>query len=398
MPVYKYSIKNRDGKTIKGKLEAESEQKIIEYFQKEQNIILSIEKAKQAKTYSGGSVKINELVIFSRQLTTLIESGISVVESLSALQDQIENVYFKKVVGNILRDIKEGDSFSHALSKQKKVFPEIYINMTEAAEVSGNLPDILNRVSTYLEKSESMKRKVKTAMYYPVTIVFIAGGITTFLMIKVVPLFQDIFKALGGTLPLPTRILIAVSDFLRTNILMGIVGLIVVVLAFIQFRATKKGRYLCDKLMLKIPIIGDLLLKASIARFARTFATLLKSGVQVIKCLDIVGKTSGNKIIEEAIALSKEQIQQGQPISLPLERSKVFPSMVIKMIGVGERSGQLEGMLNKIAEFYEDQTDTMVSGLSSLLEPLIIAFLGLVVGGIVVSLFLPILTITQYIG
>lgn len=401
MKFFSYTIKDSSGKIVKGLSEADSKEKLIEHFQKEGYIIFSIEESRK-KTLSRkrGKVKSDDLVIFSRQLTTLIESNIPVVEALGILQDQIEKPYFKEIIGIVLKDVKEGAALSASLSKHPKVFPEIYISMVEAAEISGNLPDILERVSIYLEKDSALRKKIASAMYYPVVIVLMAVSITGFLMVKVVPTFKGIFASLGGTLPLPTRILLAVSEVVSNKLFLfiAIVCFFGMGMGIKKYLATDKGRRNFDKFLINLPVFGDLIKKISIAKFSRTFATLVKSGVSIIKCLDIVAKTAGNKIIEEAVIKSKKFIQEGQSISTPLEESGIFPPMVTKMVYIGEKSGQLEGMLTKIAQFYEEQTDSLVSGLSSLIEPIIILFLGVVVGGIVMSLFLPIIKITQYLG
>jgi len=401
MKVFNYSVKDREGKTSRGIIEAESESKAIEHFQKEGLIILFIKLSKKKiEVQAKGRVKADELVIFSRQFTTLLESGIPVVECLAILQEQVENPYFKGVIALVLKDVREGSALSDALAKHKGVFPDIYLSMVEAAEASGNLPDILNRVSVYLEKSSALKKKVTSALYYPVVIVLMSITITGFLVIKVIPTFKEIFSTLGGELPFPTKVLISFSDAVRTKET-AVLMIAVVVGGFFAFKAyirTSAGLRKFHRLLLKLPVVGELLRKIAIAKFSRTFSTLVKSGVSIVRCLEIVGRTSGNKIIEDAVIEAKVAIQEGQPISVPLERTGVFPTMVIKMVAVGEKSGRLEEMLSKIAQFYEEQTDAMVAGLASLIEPLVIAFLGIIVGGIVVALFLPIIKMTQYIG
>ena len=398
MALFSYTIKDKEGKIAKGFLEAESQEKLIEHFHKESCVIFSITESKKKHIFqTRGRVKTDELVVFSRQFTTLIESGIPVVDTLVILRDQVENHYFKNVLNMLLKDIKEGASLSGAFSKHPRVFPEIYISMVEAAEISGNLPEILERVSVYLEKSSALRKKIISAMYYPAIVMLMAIGITGFLVLKIVPTFKGIFDALGGTLPLPTRILIEVSNFLTKNILLMIIVFIVIAFLFRKYISTPKGKRHYHRFLIKLPILGDLIKKIAIARFSRTFSTLIKSGVPVIKCLEIVAKTSGNKIVEDAVMESKKFIQEGQTISMPLESTGIFPPMVTRMIGVGEKSGRLEGMLTKIAQFYEEQTDAMVAGLSSIIEPIIIVFLGVVVGGIVIALFLPIIQVTQLI-
>ncbi len=399
--LFSYLIKDQGGNTTKGVIEADSKEKLIEHFHQKGCIIFSIEETKKNKKLrKKRRVKIDDLVIFSRQLTTLIESGIPAVEALAILIEQVEQAYFKEVIGSVLRQVKEGAALSAALASHKDVFPDIYLSMVEAAEVSGNLPEILNRLSIYLEKSSALRKKVISALYYPAVIVLMALAITSFLIFKVIPTFKEIFAALGGVLPLPTRILIAVSDMVRQPVV--IVGALVLIFGGGFFLKTylKKpnGKRNFHKFLLRLPVFGDLIKKMSIAKFSRTFSTLVRSGVPILKSLEIVAKTSGNTVIEDAVIESKQAIQDGQPISVPLEKTGVFPPMVTRMISVGEKSGRLEDMLSKVAQFYEEQTDALVAGLSSLIEPIVIAFLGVVVGGIVVSLFLPIIKITQYIG
>lgn len=402
MKIFSYRVKDKQGKMLKGFLEAESQEQVIDRFRQQECIIFSVSetKKKEIKGVIRGRVTSEDLVLFSRQFTTLIESSVPVVEALSILKDQVEKASFKDVIGGVLRDVKEGNSLAAALSKHPRAFPEIYISMVEAAEISGNLSDILQRVSIYLEKDNALRKKVVSALYYPVIIVLMAGAITSFLMIKVIPTFKSIFDTLGGTLPLPTRILIFISDFVsRKEVFAGaVVFFIGAGFLFKKIISTDKGKRSFHYLLLKLPVFGDLVRKIAIAKFSRTFATLVKSGVSIVKCLEIVAKTSGNKIVEDAVLESRTVIQQGETISVPLEKTKVFPTMVVKMIYIGEKSGRLEEMLSKVAQFYEEQTDALISGLSSLIEPVIIVFLGVVVGGIVVSLFLPIIKISQYLS
>ena len=401
MLTFSYTVKNKEGKSVKGTVDAESKEKLVEYFQKEGYIIFSLaETKKKTKVSRSGSVNADDLVIFSRQFTTLIESSIPVVECLEILKSQVENNFFKDTLGIVLKDVREGSSLSSAFAKHPRVFPEIYISMVEAGEASGSLSAILDRVSVYFEKSSALKKKIVSSMYYPVVIVLMAIAITGFLMLKVIPTFKTIFDSLNAKLPPPTQMLMSMSAFLSNPINLVIIIIILGVSLFVFFKyiKTDKGKRQYHGVLLKLPVVGDLIKKIAIARFSRTFSTLIKSGVSIVKCLEIVGKTSGNKIIEDAVFKSKKFIQEGQPISVPLEESKIFPPMVVKMISIGERSGKLEEMLSKIAQFYEEQTDAMVSGLASLIEPIIIVFLGVIVGGIVISLFLPIIQITQHIG
>ncbi|UCC95066.1 MAG: type II secretion system F family protein [Candidatus Omnitrophota bacterium] len=396
MSVFSYTVKTKKGEVAKGNLEAESQQKALEYLHSQGNIVLRLQEEKGKKVVKKtGRVGTDELVIFSRQLTTLIESGIPVVGALDILYQQVTNPYFKSVVGGVLKDLREGSSFASSLAKYPRVFPEIYVSMVEAAETSGNLPQILERLSVYLEKMNALRKKIISSLTYPVVVVMMAIGITSFLIFKVIPTFKTIFATLGGTLPLPTQILIGFSDMLRANILWVLIIFVLAVIMLQRYISTSRGKKQYHRLLLNLPVFGDIIRKVSIAKFSRTFSTLVKSGVAITTSLDIVGKTSGNKIIEEAVLKAKQSIQEGVPISKPLEESGVFPPMVVRMIAIGEQSGKLEEMLSKIAQFYEEQTDAVISGLTSLIEPIIIGFLGIVIGGIVIALFLPIIKITQ---
>ena len=285
--------------------------------------------------------------------------------------------------------MEEGASFSESLECFPDVFSELYVNMVRAGEVGGMLDVILLRLSDYLEKTSRLQRKVKSALMYPISVTMIALVITILLLVKVVPTFEDIFASFGAALPLPTQLLLSVSDFMKNNMPYLLVLIVGIGLFIRKWKKTKKGRKFFDGLMLKVPIFGILLRKVAIAKFSRTFSTLVRSGVPILEALDIVGKTSGNVIIEEAVEHTKESVREGKPMVQPLEDSDVFPPMVIKMIMVGEQTGALEEMLGKIADFYDEQVDTDVSGLTSLIEPLLIAFLGVVIGGIVMAMFLP---------
>lgn len=398
MNFYIYKIKDKNGNIIRGKIEAESQEKAVQYITASGDIILSISEEKIGHKVGKRRVKAEDLVVFSRQLTTLVKSGITLVEALDILQQQSTNKYFKSVILQMRASLESGASFSNTVAKYPNIFSELYVSMVEAAEASGNLPEILDRLAIYMEKTESLRRKVISSLTYPIVVISMAILITSFLVFKIIPTFKEIFAMLKGELPLPTRILIFISENLKRNLIyvLGIAfgGFI----GFKKYISTKSGRIRFDRFLLKIPIIGEIVRKIAIAQFARTFSTLTRSGVPIITCLEIVGKTSGNKIIEEAIGEAKKAIQEGLPVSKPLEDSGMFPPLVTKMISVGEKTGRLEEMLAKIADFYEEQAEAVIANLTSILEPLVIAFLGVVIGGIVVSLFLPIIQITQLIG
>jgi len=401
MPSYKYTAKNKEGKTVTGTLSAQNKEKVLEILRKGELVIISVEEVKKATRLGFGikkKVKLDDLAIFSRQLATMIESGIPVVGSLDALSQQIENPTLQEVVGRIRDDVEAGAGLSQALAKHPRIFNTLYVNMAKAGESSGMLDEILTRLATYLEKINSLQRKIKSSLVYPAVVVFIAISITIFLLVKVVPTFKGIFDILGGTLPLPTRILLAVSDFVRRYFLFGIAGLILFVFILLRYIKTERGRYIFDALLLKLPILGRLFRKFSIAKFSRTLSTLVRSGVSILISLDIVGKTCGNKVLERAVEQAAKAIRDGKSIAEPLEQSKVLPPMAVRMISVGEQTGELEKMLTKIADFYDEQVDAAVGSLISIIEPVIILFLGVVVGGIVLSIFMPIFKITELIG
>lgn len=398
MAFFEYKVRTKDSRVIKGLVEEESKEKVSSLLHAQGMVIISIKEVKKSSFKSvRRKVKADEVVVFSRQLTTLIESGIPLVQALEILAEQVKNPYFHQVITNIFNDIKEGSPFNSALSKYPKIFSEFYISMVSAGEASGKLSEILDRVSVYIEESLSLQRKIRASLAYPLIVVSMAILITSFLILKVIPTFKGIFASLGGVLPLPTRILIGISDFARHNFFYFMAALTFLIVGIEKIISTSKGRKKLDKTLLSLPVFGELITKIAVAKFCRTFSTLITSGVPILESLDIVAKTSGNKMVEEAVIETKKFVQQGEPISEPLSRSEVFPPMVVRMIAVGEKTGRLEDMLAKISQFYEDEVNTAVSGLTSMIEPLIIAFLGIVVGGIVVSLFLPIVKITQLI-
>ncbi|MCX5713797.1 MAG: type II secretion system F family protein [Candidatus Omnitrophica bacterium] len=400
MNAYQYIAKDRNGRAVTGIIESGSEPEAVQLLHNKSLVVISIKESKKIVTAKGqgGRVRLEDLVVFSRQLATLVDAGIPLVQSLGILGEQVENKTLKRAVILIRQDIEGGMSFCDALSKHPKIFSEFYVNMCRSGEASGMLDEILDRLATYLEKTASLNRKVASSLVYPAVVVSMAIIITGILLLKVVPTFKSIFDVLGGELPLPTRILIGVSDILRQAFVFIVVFVGFAVFSFKKYIDTPKGRYNFDSMKLKIFILGDLLRKVAVAKFSRTFSTLIKSGVTALAALEIVAKTSGNKVIEEAVLSSRTAVREGEAISQPLAKSGVFPPMVCRMIGVGETTGQLEKMLSKIADFYDDEVDASVAGLTSMIEPVVIAFLGIVIGSIVISLFLPILKITQLIS
>jgi len=398
---YKYIAKDKNGATVSGISEANSETEVADMLHKKELIIVSIEatrnEAKQQKPQNK-KVKLDDLVIFSRQLATMIDSGIPLVHALSILSEQTENPNLKAVVTMVRQDIEAGMSFCDALGKHPAVFSDLFINMTKAGEASGMLDEVLDRLASYLEKSSALARKIRTSLVYPAVVVSMAVLITAVLLLKVVPTFKGIFETLGGKLPVPTQILILVSDIFRKYFLGVAGGLVIVGFLAKRYLATPQGRYNFDRFKLKAPILGTLFRKLAVAKFSRTFSTLVKSGVSILNALEIVSKTSGNKVIEASVLSCSKAVRDGEPISRPLSRGGIFPPMVCRMISVGEQTGQLEKMLSKIADFYDEQVDAATSALTSMIEPLVISFLGVVIGGIVIALFLPIFKITELIS
>lgn len=394
MPTFAYVVKDKAGKTHSGTLETESRNNLIEQLWKQEFVIISIDERSQGKSsvlkIGQPGVKAYQLVVFSRQLATMVDSGIPIVQALDVLSEQMEDRNFKLILRKMRDDVEAGTSLSEAAGRHPKAFSEFFVNMIRAGESSGRLDEILDRVATYTEKVDALQRKVKASLFYPAFVSILAFGITTFLVVVIVPKFKEIFTSLGGEMPLPTLMLLGLSDLMRKYLVIEIVLGFLLLVAFRVYIGTPAGRLWFDRLTLKIPIIGKLLQKVVIARFARTLATLVKSGVPILSSLEIVAKTSGNKIVERAVLAARASIKEGENIADPLANSKVFPAMVTRMISVGEKTGELEKMLSKVADFYENEVDAAVTALTSLIEPLVIAVLGVVIGGIVVALFMPI--------
>jgi type IV pilus assembly protein PilC len=399
MGVFEYNAKDNNGRAVAGVIDAASETEAAEALHRKALFVISLRPARhKISGIKDRRIKSDDLVIFSRQLATMIDAGIPLVQALAILGEQIENLGFRKIIANVRQDIEAGVSFCDALAKHPAIFSELYINMARAGEASGMLNEVLDRLASYLEKTASLARKIRSSLVYPAVVVTMAILITSVLLIKVVPTFKGIFEALGGQLPLPTRILIGVSDVLRHYFLFVLVAGIGAGALFKKYISTEKGRYNFDVQKLRLPVLGILFKKVALAKFARTFATLVKSGVAALNALEIVAKTSGNKEVEQVILATRDSVRDGETISKPLSKSTVFPPMVCRMIGVGEQTGQLEKMLSKIADFYDEQVDAAVAGLTSMIEPIVIVFLGVIIGGIVIALFLPIFKITELVA
>ena len=399
MATFQYTAKDFNGRSVVGVVEAPNETEAANILHNKSLVVLTVVVVKtRGFKAKGVKIKLEDLVVFSRQLATMIDAGIPLVQALGILSEQIDNRSLKNVVVTVRQDIEAGMSFCDALSKHPTVFSELFINMSRAGEASGMLDAVLDRLASYLEKTASLQRKVKSSLVYPAVVMIMAVLITAVLLLKVVPTFKGIFDMLGGRLPLPTVILIGISELVRKYFIFTVIFLVILSIAFKKYISTPKGRFNFDSAQLKLPVLGTLFQKVAVAKFSRTFSTLVKSGVAVLNALEIVGKTSGNKVVEQAIGNCRTAVRDGEPIATPLSKSKVFPPLVCRMIGVGEQTGQLEKMLTKIADFYDDQVDAAVTGMTSLIEPLVIAFLGVIIGGIVIALFLPIFKITELIG
>lgn len=402
MATFKYVAKNQESRSVTGKIAADNKAAVIEELRKRNLIIISINEVKDAvkkkgSSFGGKKVKADEIVIFSRQLATMVEAGIPIVQGLDALQEQVTQPTFKKTLSTIAEDISHGSSLSVAFSKHPVVFDTLFVNMVRVGETGGVLAQVLDRIAMYMEKTLRLRRKVKAALIYPAVVVSMAVIITIVLLVKVVPTFAEIYESFDSELPAMTQMLITVSDILQSYLLYVVGGFMAIGFLLRQWHRTKRGALVIDGALLKLPIFGDLLRKVAISRFSRTLATLVQSGVPILESLDIVGKTIGNRVLELTVDDVKNNVRSGESIAPPLAKSGVFPPMVTRMISIGEKSGQLEKMLLKISEFYDDQVDAAVDGLTSIIEPLIIGVLGIVIGFIVVALFMPIMNITQII-
>ena len=402
MPTFRYAAKERSGKPVNGVTEAQDQKTLVEALRKQDLIILSIREESKKSRVSfgsrwGGKIKLGEIVLFSRQMATMVDAGIPLVQALEIIGEQIESRSFRSIVMDVKKDVAAGLSFHEALAKHPRAFSTLFVNMVRAGETSGALDAIMERLALYIEKTDSLIRKVRSAMIYPAVVVVMALLITLVLMVKVVPVFKKIFEDFGSELPLPTQILVSVSDILVHNFLLWFVGGAVGLGVLLKLLRTDKGRVLYDRFLLNMPIFGVIMRKVAVSKFSRTLSTLVKSGVPILTALEIVAKTADNKVIESAVNKVRVSIREGENITAPMMRSRVFPRLVVRMISVGEQTGELEKMLTKIADFYDDQVDAAVAGITSLIEPLIIGFLGVVVGGIVICMFMPIFKISAII-
>ncbi len=394
MQAFAFSGRTRGGEAIAGERQAESLEAAVAALRREQILITRIDpvkvKARGGAAKAGGKVPAKSLAIFTRQFSVMIDAGLPLVQCLDILGRQEPHKRFAATILKVREDVESGMSLAEAMRKQPRTFDALFTNMIQAGEAGGILDTILKRLATYIEKNVKLISQVKSAMIYPVAVIIIAAVVVAVILWKVIPTFAQMFAGLGAQLPLPTRVVIAMSNGLVSYgafIIMGLAGLAFAVRTYYR---TDQGRHAIDALLLKAPILGLILRKVAVARFCRTLSTLISSGVPLLDGLEITARTAGNAIIEDAIMATRASIERGETVSKPLQDTKVFPPMVTQMIGVGEATGALDMMLSKIADFYEDEVDTAVAGLLTLLEPVMISFLGVIVGGIVISMYLPI--------
>jgi len=402
MPVYTWVALTRRGRTLKGDIEAVDETIALSQLKRRR---LTVKKIKpkpkdlfENVAFMQPKVTNKDIVIFTRQFSTMIDAGLPLVQGLNILADQSENSTFKKILKEVTRDVEGGATLAEALKKHPKVFDNLFVNLVAAGEVGGILDTILQRLATYIEKAEKLKSQIKGAMTYPIVVVSVAILVIAVILIFVIPVFQEMFEGFGKALPLPTQIVVKMSDFMKANIHYMIGGLIVFIFLFKKYRDTPRGRKRIDTIALKLPIFGPLLKKVAVARFTRTLGTMISSGVPILDALEVTAKTSGNVVLEEVIFEVRSSIAEGQTISEPLAETDIFPGMVIQMISVGEATGALDTMLEKIADFYDDEVDTAVDALTSMLEPLLMVFLGGSIGGLVIAMYLPIFQLAGAIG
>ncbi len=392
MPTFTYSARATTGEIQNGEIDLASRDDVVQLLRKQRLIPVKVEekKAGALNLSFGTGVSTRDLVIFTRQFATMINSGLPLVQSLDILAKQSENKHLQKVIEEILYDVESGQTLADAMRKQEKVFPALYTNMVAAGEAGGILDTILLRLATFLEKADALRRKIKGAMIYPAVVMSVAAGAIAILLIFVIPTFQTMFADAGIALPLPTRIVIGMSAFLQAYWWAVAAAIAGAIFAIRAYYGTDNGELAIDKMSLHIPVLGNMLRKSAVARFTRTLGTLVASGVSILDGLEITAKTAGNRVIHDAVMESRASIAGGETISEPLKKSNVFPPMVVQMINVGEQTGGLDEMLNKIADFYDEEVDAAVEALLAAMEPVMIVVLGVVVGGMIVAMYLPI--------
>jgi len=400
MPSFEWKGRDRNGNPQSGVLIGDSKEAVIAALRRQQIVVTTVkEKGKEiALPRLGGGISSKDLAIFTRQFSVMIDAGLPLVQCLDILGQQQENKAFQKVILQVRQDVESGSSLAEAMRKHPQAFDDLYVNMVAAGEAGGILDTILQRLANYIEKAVKLQAQVRAALIYPTAVVTIAVIVVYIILWKVIPVFATLFEGLGAQLPFLTRVIVAVSNFIGRFWWLMFLLIAAAAVAIRQYYQTPNGRYQIDKLLLKTPVIGLLLRKIAVARFCRTLGTLLASGVAILESLDITARTAGNAVIEEAILSVRKDVEEGKTVAEPLARTEQFPPMVCQMIGVGEQTGAMDTMLSKIADFYEDEVDRAVEGLMSLIEPVIIAFLGIVIGTIVVAMYLPMFSLISQIG
>ena len=398
---YLWKGRSPSGELLSGEFATESKDDLVSYLRKRKIIITSVrEKSKQINFNLPGKsrVSVKDIGVFTRQFATMINAGLPMVQCLDILSQQTEKPALREAVAKVMSDVEGGSTLAEGLARHPKIFSNLFVNMVEAGEAGGILDVILQRLATFLEKLDALQRKVKSALTYPSVVAVVALGATAFMLIFIIPTFAKMFTDFGGELPLPTQIVIAISDFLRLfwwALAGGIVG---IVIAIQRYYKTDAGRYQIDKLLLKIPVLGMVIRKGSVARFTRTLGTLISSGVPILSGLEITARTSGNRVVELAVMNTRESISQGNTIAEPLKACGVFPPMVTSMISVGEQTGALDEMLDKIANFYDDEVDSAVDALTAIIEPVMIVVMGTIVGGMLIAMYLPMFKLVTVVG
>jgi type IV pilus assembly protein PilC len=402
MPVYLWKGEDRKGTVRKGEIEAHDESAVHAHLRR-----MKIKPAKikqkpkdlfENVSFMQPRVRATDVVVFARQFATMIDAGLPLIQSLDILQSQQDNKTFKKILREVKEAVEEGSTLADAIGKYPEVFEDLFVNMVAAGEAGGILDTILNRLSAYMEKAMKLKKQVKGAMTYPIIVLVIAVLVVGVILVFVIPVFEKMFADFGGALPAPTQIVVGMSRFAKGNIHYMIGAVILSIFAFKRFYGTEKGRVLVDDVMLKLPVLGPLLRKVAVAKFTRTMSTMISSGVPILETLNIAAKTAGNKTVESGIYSVRSGITEGRTMADPLGESGVFPSMVVQMVGVGESTGALDSMLEKIADFYDDEVDAAVANLTSMIEPFMMVFLGVTIGGLVVSMYLPVFKMAGMVG
>jgi type IV pilus assembly protein PilC len=403
MPKYNWEARSKSGSVQKGVIEASSVAMVEAQLKKYGLTGITVKEERKKLEFNlpgfgGGKVDTKDLVVFTRQFATMIDSGLPLVQCLEILASQQENKTFKTILYKVKESVESGSTFADALGKHPKAFDELFVNMVAAGEVGGILDTILNRLAAYIEKAMKLKKRVKGAMVYPATIMAIAVIVVGVILVFVIPTFAKMFADFGGEMPAPTRFVIGLSNFCKKYIIVMIVAAFGIRYAIAKYYTTPKGRKAIDGMLLKAPIVGPLIRKVAVAKFTRTLGTMISSGVPIMDGLEIVAKTAGNKIVEEAIYKVRQAISEGKTMAEPLAASGVFPPMVVQMISVGEATGAMDTMLNKVADFYDDEVDDAVGALTSMMEPLLMVFLGTAVGGLVIAMYLPIFKMAGTVG